>query len=136
MQQESGLNQKLASIHYKLAQAVLKLKCKPSSVGTLGELGWLPIKDHLDKKRVSYFQHLKSMDENRITKVIFNSLLDIHNSGKSTPFDYFSQMKQLFISRGLDHMYHASNSTSNFKRSVQNSFRENITETLLTKSSL
>ncbi len=47
---------KLTAIQYKFAKAATKLKCTPSSDALIAELGWLPINDHLDMKRLSYHE--------------------------------------------------------------------------------
>jgi hypothetical protein len=115
---QTKISQKcLKSIQYKCAKAALKLYCMPSQIATLGELGWLPITNHLDNLRVSYFMHLKSMDDHRLTKIIFNELSNLYNANVPTPFAYFKNMKNIFIERGVDHFF------SSHKNDVVTQFR-------------
>jgi hypothetical protein len=95
----------LRSVQYKCAKAVLKLHCMPSQTATIGELGWTPIIDHLDNLRVSYFNHLKNMDNHRLTKQIFNEMLTLHSNNVPTCFQYFGNIKSIFAQRGVDHLF-------------------------------
>ena len=109
---------KISSIQYKLAKAVLKLKCMPSRVATLAELGWLPINEHLNIKRISFYQRLLQMDEHRLPKIVYNELLQIHQNGKSGAFDYAGRIKQILEDKGLDYMFDNADSlcTQTFKK--------------------
>lgn len=95
----------LHSAQYKCAKAVLKLHSKPSAVATIAELGWLPIDAELDIQRINYFQHLKKMENTRITKMVFNELQELHFSHIDTPFKYFKNMKVIFEKYGLDQLF-------------------------------
>ena len=96
---------KLLSMQYRMARAVLKLKCTPSMYSTFGELGWLPITEHLNIIRIGYYTHLLNMPEHRLTKIVFNELRCLHNKGKPTAFNYFETMKSILEEKGVDYMF-------------------------------
>ena len=114
---------KLASFQYQCARGVLKLHCMPSSVATIAELGWLPIIDYLDIKRVAYFQHVYQMQDHRLTKLVFNELSK--TDFQSSHFNYFTAMRHIFERQGLDHMFHHKEhmSSSTFKTFVHNNYK-------------
>ena len=95
----------ISTVQHKIAKAILYLKCRPSNAALLGELGWLPIIDQLNINRVSYYKHILQMDRNRLCRVVYKELLQIHTSGKATPFNYIGSMKDILMDKGLDHMF-------------------------------
>ena len=112
---------KLLSAQYKCGKAVLKLRSKPARIAICMELGWLSITDELDMSRIAYFNYLQSLDDNRLSKQIFIQLLELHNEGTETPFDYFKNIKDIFIRHGVDQMFHEPDSNTRFKNFIQNS---------------
>jgi hypothetical protein len=92
----------------------------PSRIAVLGDLGWLPITDHLDIIRASYFIHLQQMDNNRLAKVVFNELSHMHQNNVQVPFKYFSNLKCIFEDRGMDHMF------ANVDKLSLNVFKESV----------
>jgi hypothetical protein len=105
-------SKRLSSIQYKIAKGVLKLKCMPSKTATLAELGWLPISDYLDIKRISYYDHLIHMNSNRVTKAVYNELVKLHCDNQSTPFNYVESIQNILNKKGLDFMLNDINSVS------------------------
>lgn len=110
----------LQSAQYKCAKSVLKLHSKPSRIATTSDLGWLPLLDELDIRRISYFIHMKQMQDTRLTKIIFNELLTLYDSNVKTNFNYFENIKAIFENQGLDHWFHSDFPVQNFKEHVIN----------------
>ena len=94
----------LMSFQYKCAKAVLKLRCMPARSAILADLGWLPIMDHLDTVRATFFDHLHKMEDSRLTKIVFKELAQIP-ADNHVPFNYFKNIKNIFQDRGMDHMF-------------------------------
>ena len=95
----------IKSYQYKCGKAVLKIRSNPSRSALLGDLGWLPILDELDIARAAYFLRLKKLDEGSLAKQAYYSLYDMYNQGIDTNFGYFKNMKEIFVSRGMDQMF-------------------------------
>ena len=99
----------LTSFQYKFAKAILKLNCMPSKVATCGELGWIPIIEHLNIARVSYYSHLLSMGNNRLPNLVYRELSKVH---APVPFKYVQNMMKLLTDKGLDFMFNDSDNLS------------------------
>lgn len=126
----------LQSAQYKCGKGVLKLHSMPSRAATLGELGWIPLTDELDIKRIAYYKHLLQMDSDRLTKIIFNELLSIYNSQVNTTFNYFKNIKGIFEANGADHMFQNDFSLHQFKKLVAHNNNTNFGKETTQKSSL
>ena len=61
-------------MQYKMAQAVLQLKCKPAGVALLGDLGWTPIGDTIDRRQIDYFIYLKNSMPDGLHREVFNKM--------------------------------------------------------------
>ena len=96
---------KLHSIQYQFAKAVLKLRSSPAATSTLAELGWLPLIDQLNVSRISYFCHIQAMENHRLPKLIYEMLLNLHVKNESTVFNYVENVKSILEHVGLDHMF-------------------------------
>ncbi len=94
---------KLTAIQYKFAKAATKLKCTPSSDALIAELGWIPINDHLDMKRLSYHERLVKMDNSRLPKIVYD-LLNCDDNFKG--FNYRYNIQNILDKNGADHMYY------------------------------
>jgi hypothetical protein len=84
----------------------------PSKLATLGELGWLSILDEMDIKRVAYFFHHSQMNDDRLTKIVFQQLNECYQMNIDLPFNYMEYMKNIFVNRGLDHMFQDAGTNS------------------------
>ena len=60
----------LRSCQYQMGKAILRLNCMPAMNAINGDLGWMPIADHLDTLRISYYAHLLDMQNDRLPKRI------------------------------------------------------------------
>jgi hypothetical protein len=122
----------IQSAQYKCGKAVLKLHAMPSRLAMLGDLGWLPLADEMDIKRIEYYQHLLYMDNDRLTKIIFNELLHLYNSLTDTTFDYFRNIKEILVAHGADYMFENDFLLPQFKCLVSDnnsaSFQKGISE--------
>ena len=47
----------------------------PSIIVTIMDLGWLPITDELDLKRIAYYKQLRETEGHQLAKIVFNELL-------------------------------------------------------------
>ena len=83
----------------------LKIRCSPASIAVNGDLGWLPILDHMDIQRVSYYAHLVSMPDSRLPKTVYKEMVQAHSEGVNVPFDYINSIKDIFNDKGLDYMF-------------------------------
>ena len=70
-----------------------------------GELGWLPITEHLDMIRIGYYSDMLNMLEHRLTKVVFNKLKSLHERNKPTTVDYFTNIKTILEGKGIEYMF-------------------------------
>jgi hypothetical protein len=95
----------------------------PSQIAAIGELGWTPIIDDLDNLRVSYFNHLKNMDNHRLTKQIFNEMFTLHSNNVPTCFQYFDNIKLIFAQRGVDHLFNTDIDIDNGNGNVIKTFK-------------
>ena len=109
----------------------------PSKDALLGELGWLPIKDELAIKRISYFIHLNNMPQQRLAKRIFDEL-KFHNQPANNSFPYFAHIEKIYQDYGADHLYqHLGNhDISAFKNAVHNDYQQRFNTALHSHSSL
>ena len=100
------INDKIATMQYKMAQDIFQLKCKPAKQALLGDLGWKPICDLIDKRRIDYFVYLKNSLMDGLHRDVFNSLYDDFKSGNEGPWPYFSNIKTVLSKYGLDDVIH------------------------------
>ena len=121
-----------------MGKAVFKIKSMPSKLAALGDLGWLPICDHLNIKRISYYEHLLNMDETRLTKVVYNQLTTLFRDGKNTAFKYVENINNLLIEKGLDFMFENSALVSSkiFKKATTQQYATAFQSDIYEKSSL
>ena len=120
---------------YKCAKAVLKLKSMTSKSATLAELGWLPFLDELALRRISYFHHLRQMDDSRICKQVFNELEQLHTNEKV--FNYFECIQTILNNKGMDFMLHENQfNLQGFKDTVKACYREKFTEDICNQPSM
>ena len=96
---------KLKSLQYKMAKAVLKIKCNPATSSTLGDLGWLPISDQMNINRIAYFNHIQQMSCHRLPKIVYQELQKLYDTNVKTPFNYLGFIKSIFEEKGLDFMF-------------------------------
>ena len=129
---------KLSSIQYKFAKAALKIKCMPSATATIGELGWLPINDMLNIKRISYYKHLLSMNNERLPKRIYNALCELNSKDKPCAFNYVRYTKDILNQYGADHMFQDDEmlNISTFKKLVTDQYMHVLKNVTMDKSSL
>ena len=127
----------MSSIQYKLAKAAMKIKCSPSSDAILSELGWLNINDAMDIKRIAYFQYLQRLEEQRLPKIVLHQLVKIDCE---TPFQYTSNIKEIFVKNGADFMFDSpaklSESMSVFKRLLSQRYTKDFNTAIQNQSSL
>jgi hypothetical protein len=127
----------LQSFQYNCARAVLKLHSTPARLALVAELGWMPITDHLDALRISYFDHLRKMDNNRLTKIVFEEMSHLSNDyvGK---FNYHQNIKSILVDRGLDHMFVNQDmlDTARFKNTAKALYLDTFTNDINSLSSL
>ena len=104
----------------------------PSASATISELGWLPIQDLLNIKRINYYKYLVSLSDNRLPKFILNELNNMYIKSASCDFNYVKHIRDIFIEYGADHMYydHDKICLSTFKKLVSNhyinTFHDNV----------
>ena len=104
----------LRSLQYKCANGVVKLHSMPARIALLGDLGCADILDHRDVLRVSYFNRLCQMEDNRIAKNVFNNLfLRRYTNGSVKYFPYLSHMKSILTDLGMEHMFYNPTSSIN-----------------------
>ena len=129
---------KLKSIQYQLAKAVLKLRCMPASTSTIAELGWLPISDYLNISRIAYFCHLHKMEPNRLPRIIFNELDKLYRNNTDTAFNYIGNIRDILVKEGLDHMFDNPEScnTKTFKSFVTANYQCRFNNDIMQASSL
>jgi hypothetical protein len=102
----------LISAQYRLAKAVLKVNSMPSKTATIGELGWLPIIDHLNKSRISFYSYILHMKDERLPKMIYNEMSKVDTSNKPMPFNYVENIRSMLVNKGLDFMFNDQNNLS------------------------
>lgn len=96
---------KLKSIQYQLAKAVLRIRSSPSKTSTLGELGWLPISDQMNINRIGYFCHIQKMNRYRLPNIVYQELQKLYANNTKTSFNYVGYIKALLEDKGLDFMF-------------------------------
>lgn len=106
----------MSSFQYSCAKTVMKLRCQPAKCALLSDLGWLPIKHHMDNYRISYLLRLKSDMSNKLVSSVFHELKNL-NINES----YCSNIKSILISRGLDFVFEAENMN---KPNICNAFKQ------------
>ena len=126
----------LESFQYQVAKAVLKIRCTPSITATIGELGWLPIKHHLDILRVSYYAHLQNMPEDRLPKMVLSELQKLGPNKNSSAFNYVKQIQIILSDKGLDHLVDNLSPVQTFKRFTSQCYNTSFFEDISTRSSL
>ena len=128
--------EELSSHQYSIAKAILKIHSMPSRVATCGELGWLPITDHMNISRISYYSRLLHLKEDRLAKIVFNELLK--SSSVTLPFNYAENIKQILQDNGMDFMYDDKDSLSalKFKNITWMNYTNSFSQQLMDKSSL
>ena len=128
----------LSRAQYNCAKAVLKIKSMPAKSATLAELGWLPIREELAIKRISYFSHLNNMNDDRLTKSVLNELKVLYQSDIATPFQYLRNIQATYNEYGMDHLFncHGDHPISVFKDAVRSHHLETFARKVSEQPSL
>ena len=127
----------LTSFQYQIGKSILKVKSTPSTTATIGDLGWLPISEHLNIQRISYYNHILNLPDNRLAKLVYTEM--VQNFNEDTPgFNYTKFMKDILVNKGMDHMFGDGSSLSvkSFKRVTSASYAEDFTKDIKQLSSL
>ena len=98
----------VSTMQYKMAQDILQLKCKPATEALLGDLGWAPICNIIDRRQIDYFIYLKFSLPDGLHREVFDQLYSTFIRNKEGPWHYFSNVKNVLSSYGLDDVMHRS----------------------------
>ena len=110
----------------------------PEHISTLGDLGWLPVLDHLDTLQVSYVNHLcQNGWYQRNYGYLQQTLGAILQQWYGT-FRYLSSIKDIFTCMGMDNFIakDATIDVPTFKESVIRSHQIQFTQNLDNYNSL
>ena len=88
------------SSQYQLGKAILKLNSTPSTAATIGDLGWLPISDHLDILQLGYYRHILQLPDERLSKLVYKELLNLKNKN-TVAFNYHQHIKDILADKGI-----------------------------------
>jgi hypothetical protein len=98
---------------YTVAKFILNTNMKIPKSSLFLELGWEPIKDYLDRQKVSYFARIKKLPITRLCKLV---LMEVEHSNTSSVWKYLDHLKFVFNNIGLDHLINNEIHINTFKR--------------------
>ena len=103
----------LESWQYKVAKLILSTNMNIPKSDLFLVLGSEPIKDYLDRQRVSYFARIKNLPITRLCKLV---LMEVEHSNTSSGWKYLDHLKFVFNNIGLDHLMSNEININTFKR--------------------
>jgi hypothetical protein len=102
----------LETWQYKAAKLIINTNMTIPKSTLFLELGWEPIKDFLDRQRISYFSRLHNLPCKRLCKIVFDELKDSQFHPK---WDYLNNVRRVFENAGLDHYLNSDLYTATFR---------------------
>jgi hypothetical protein len=103
----------LETWQYKAAKLIINTNMTIPKSTLFLKLGWEPIKDFLDRQRISYFSRLHNLPCKRLCKIVFDELKDSQFHPK---WDYLNNVRRVFENAGLDHHLNSDVNMITFKK--------------------
>ncbi|CAH1787824.1 unnamed protein product, partial [Owenia fusiformis] len=91
------------SYQYNVGRAIFNIKSTPARDALLGDLGWRPIMNVIDKRKIDYFIHLKNRAKScKILGDIYSDMFSNFKAKKSSVWPYIDSVSKILTAHGLD----------------------------------
>ena len=117
--------ERLEKLHLKFMKHILKVKTSTCSNMVYGELGRYPISISVKKRLIGYWARLIESKESKLSKIMYNCLLNLFNTGVFVS-PWVSQVKQILDDCGLSYIWLTQkfSNTDWLKRTVEQRLKD------------
>jgi hypothetical protein len=104
---------RLENLQHQMARSILKAARNTPIAALLGDLGWCPIQDIHNQRKVKYFSRLLDLDLHRWPKLLLNALMTFYNNDTTLRYKWLNCINNSLVNCGLDHAFSVQNHSSN-----------------------